>query len=545
MSGMGSTTTASDIEGAINPTTNVLVVLGSIVGVISGLLSIVIICIILFQHRRRHQQQDRLLLGMIGHNFLFSLINAVPFDYNASAGVTNGDYCWWRGWWFGTSYGIVLYVWFMLVATIYVLLFETTLPVKAEVFGHVIFNIGAILALVLFMVPCYDDYQGELNSGNDDNGAGDSITQTILFPEMRGQLVLVVVAIVLWGIVWWNSRGLEARWQNMMTALDMVEDQSVKEDEMDQVLLSYGQHSRELRYYPVIFLLFGIPALTFFTDDCYSEDNCRHAVEFVLVLRSLAIIAWFLIIKTNREDFLRFPAICRQFWDDMMGRRRQEDPDNMVADRRYSRNSSLVSTSSRGGKTRSFASRQTRSFASRQSSMTDMNQRLLDGDSELAAAGNNLSLLGANDGVANRGARDGHTEYDSDDAGAAGGVGAGIQYDLFQDDNNLLRCESMMLPRNPSFVERRVHPASMRVTSSAAAAAIAAAKGMSRKSKSAWPSPNAASMQPHTLPSETMSTTGPAADPQYAEIDDVSAEEYFPPEDPGIRSPGAVTTSAW
>ena len=68
---------------------------------------------------------------------------------------------------------------------------------------------------------------------------------------------------------------------------------------MDQVLLSYGKHSRELRYvvpfkpprppplactsqlstsrpliyryYPVIFLLFGIPALTFFTDDCYNE----------------------------------------------------------------------------------------------------------------------------------------------------------------------------------------------------------------------------------------------------------------------------------
>ena len=26
----------------------------------------------------------------------------------------------------------------------------------------------------------------------------------------------------------------------------------------------------------MIFLLFGIPALTFFTDDCYNEDDCRH-----------------------------------------------------------------------------------------------------------------------------------------------------------------------------------------------------------------------------------------------------------------------------
>ena len=87
-----------------------------------------------------------------------------------------------------------------------------------------------------------------------------------------------------------------------------------------------------------------------------------------------------------------------------------------------------------------------------------MNQRLLDGDLELAAAGSNLSLLGGNDSVANWGDRDGHAEDDSDELGAAGGVGAGIQYDLFQDENNLLRCESMMLPRKPSFVERRVHP---------------------------------------------------------------------------------------
>ena len=89
-----------------------------------------------------------------------------------------------------------------------------------------------------------------------------------------------------------------------------------------------------------------------------------QGVEFVLVLRSLAIIAWFFIIKTNRKDFLRFPAICRQFWDEVMGRHRQEDPENTGADRRYSGNSSLGSFS-RGGKTRSFAS----SRHSRQGSM--------------------------------------------------------------------------------------------------------------------------------------------------------------------------------
>ena len=52
-------------------------------------------------------------------------------------------------------------------------------------------------------------------------------------------------------------------------------------------------------------------------------------------------------------------------------------------------------------------------------------------------------------------------------------------------------------------------------------------------------------MPTHPLASEMMSTTGPAADPQYAEIDDVPAEEYVPLEDPAIRSSGAPTTSAW
>lgn len=538
---MSATTTGPDVEGGYSPTTNVLVVLGSITGVISGLFSMAIMGIILLQRRRRREQQDRLLLGMIGHNFMFSLINAVPFDYNASAGVTNGDYCWWRGWWFGTSYGIVFYVLFMLLAALYVLFFETTLPVKGEVAGHVLFNIGAVIALVLFMVPCYGEYDGELDSGSDDNGAGDSMVETVLFPEMRGQLVLVLLGFVLWAVMWWNSRKLEAQWRQMMAALDMVEDQSVKEDEMDQVLLSYGKHSRELRYYPVIFLLFGIPALTFFTDDCYNEDNCRHGVEFVLVLRSLAIIAWFFIIEANRKDFLRFPAICREFWHNVTNSS-EGDGDG---DRRYSHKSSMSSSRSRG-----LSDRLSRSGASQQGSIKDMNQRLIYQDSELTAAGSRLSLLGGD--AAGWSGPHGGGEYDNDDdAGAAGGVGAGIQYDLFQDENNLLRCESMLLPRKPSIVARRERNPSAR----ARAPTVTATAEAPEPGQPGWPLPgtDGNSLAPALAATDRggglSAATVRTADPQYAEIDDLSAEEYCPPEDqaedPAIRSPGAPTTSAW
>jgi hypothetical protein len=47
------------------------------------------------------------ILGVFSHSLIFTIVAAIPFDYETSA-YSNADYCWWRGMWFASSYGVLM-----------------------------------------------------------------------------------------------------------------------------------------------------------------------------------------------------------------------------------------------------------------------------------------------------------------------------------------------------------------------------------------------------------------------------------------------------
>eukprot|EP00040_Diaphanoeca_grandis_P031013 m.184731 g.184731 ORF g.184731 m.184731 type:complete len:447 (-) comp32204_c2_seq1:337-1677(-) len=292
---------------------NNIIIAESVIGSVSAVVAFLILLTIVLQKERRQNQSDRLVGGLFLHTFIFSIVNAVPFDYDNYRGVTNADYCWWRGWWFGSSFGFVGYIIFMLGVALFSFYTAGSLPAKGEMLGHFVTNAIFVATILGFMVPCYKDYEGELNVGDDDNGAGAKIVNnTMMQSQFTWLLIFVVTACVMWLGVFRFSFKIEKEWRNMVNMLQYLDNNEQKQkelEEFDGVLIAYGETVRVFRFYPVIFLLFAIPSMAFFSDNCYEDNMCRHSIELVLTLRTLAIVFCFLIEEHNRDELRKLPRI--------------------------------------------------------------------------------------------------------------------------------------------------------------------------------------------------------------------------------------------
>eukprot|EP00041_Stephanoeca_diplocostata_P030975 m.950837 g.950837 ORF g.950837 m.950837 type:complete len:405 (-) comp23861_c1_seq21:3647-4861(-) len=254
---------------------------------------------------------DRLVLGIFLHSFTFSVINAIPFNLNDGMDSSNENYCWWRGWWFGSSYGVLLYVIFILIANIYTHYASASLPLKREIFGHILCNTCFLISIFGFVGKCYHIYGDDLSRADDDGTQGQRIVREIFFPEMRGWLSLTIIASVMWMWTFILNNNLEKGWSRFQKSLEFLESEELKDEQyasLDDIYLTYGRTVRPLRYYPIVFLVFGIPSVIFFSDSCYDSDKCRHTIEFMWGFRSFALIGCFLTSHENRRAVQQLPA---------------------------------------------------------------------------------------------------------------------------------------------------------------------------------------------------------------------------------------------
>mmetsp|Transcript_20494 Transcript_20494/g.61231 ORF Transcript_20494/g.61231 Transcript_20494/m.61231 type:complete len:420 (+) Transcript_20494:486-1745(+) len=278
---------------------NDLVVADSVLGSIAAVLCVQVL-IVLTQNYRLSILHDRLIIGVFSHSFVFSIVVAVPFDYNDSAGYTNADYCWWRGLWFASSYGVLMYINFILCAVLYVLTTGKEPKFKLEMTGHAVCLAVVIACLGGFVGHCYEIYAGVLNEVDDDDDGGsrgERIVDESFFPAMQAWIILVFLALLMW---MWSARYttvLERLWSKHLDSLNYLEDDSLRDDALETggvTLERYAWIIRPLRLYPIVFLIFGLPAVVFFTDSCYDRPKCLRSVEFFLNFRTFAIYLSFL-----------------------------------------------------------------------------------------------------------------------------------------------------------------------------------------------------------------------------------------------------------
>lgn len=367
---------------------------------------------------------------MTVHNFIFSVVNSIPYNYADGDGYSNDSYCWYRGWWFLTSYGIVLYIWFMIISAIYILILKDALPFKVEICGHVLFNALSIVSIISFMVPCFE--MQDMSEEQDMYDPHRKIFEEVSDPELIVLLVFIVIALVMWLFMFYNSRGLEKQWRRIVVAYSMLEDSDRKMEELeraDSALLAYGQSSRELFWYPVVFLIFGIPALLFFFNTCYEEADCRHGIEFVLTARSLFIIIVFYMTKRNRNDLYHLSSILTSVCN---------EAEDITGNDEYKAYSSYRS---------SFRSR--RSTIASTIFADSLNEPLVDDASEISHRSGTISDIG---------------EMPNFKQGKKSVTDPQIsqqEYHLFSDENNLLRCDSMDIQTRP--IQRKTYNAAAHI----------------------------------------------------------------------------------
>lgn len=355
-------------------TINAIVLATSVVGVVSVVASIAVALIIL---SRDTSLRDRILLGVLAANAVYSSANAVPVNRLKYGAVVCGQFEMSlfairivRAWWFGGKYALVCFEIFVVLASTWALLHAAnSLPRRIEAFAHAACALCGVVAFVGFYVKCAeinsaapsesglerdthtylsvtddrdDDNPGEPSANRfDDQWAQYNQLEQIMLQVWLGVLG---IAIVLWLYLRYVYHGFITLWSRAVDATNAAE----AEDVWAATRRGQWQANRELLLlrkdacaeiflplepYVVVFMLFLWPAAVMATDWCESESGvdatsththvstshisvgtCNVWCEFVLSFRSLATVAVFLSSKTQRAQLQHPRDVVRRLW---------------------------------------------------------------------------------------------------------------------------------------------------------------------------------------------------------------------------------------
>eukprot|EP00035_Acanthoeca_spectabilis_P014874 m.293067 g.293067 ORF g.293067 m.293067 type:complete len:429 (+) comp16239_c0_seq3:797-2083(+) len=305
--------------------TNHIVIATSIVGGISLVACLAVVLTIIAYEKDRVSIADRIIVGMLLANAVYSLANAVPQNLLHTDVVNCGSFQlsfdqlrFWRAVWFGGKYALVGFEIFIVGASIWALSTGVkSLPTRFENCLHSVCVVLGVSAFTAFYVRCkqlndkgyneetsrqallntfsylnanddYDDYT-PANTASHEYDSARAQYDLLVQAMLRAWLAFLGVAIALWLVLRWKFTRLLSEWQFTITdaraqwnrdlwaAGDMGARQT-KERVLMLLKEGYEEVARPLEPFVVVFVLFGIVCIVMATDWCQA-DSIAHSYQ--------------------------------------------------------------------------------------------------------------------------------------------------------------------------------------------------------------------------------------------------------------------------
>lgn len=317
---------------------NSMAVFTSLFGSVSIVACFCVVIIIIAYQKERISMRERIILGLMIANIMYSAANTVPISFGnphtCIYGVTQQERMWTRGVWLFGKYWIVSYEIVIMLASLTALTKGvTSFSAFMEASAHgVCFFTGAIAFAVWTSLTIANvrerDYllEQQQNDLNGDDTYSENLGEynNYLAWMLRIWLIPLCVALLMWMVSRWKYHQLceEIRWK-----IDEQRNQNHQELWSVQVrsrLLELQAEAcaeimKPLEPYIVVFVVFAIPAIVMTTNYCINISSittgnayCLVPCEMVLALRSLATACVYFIDASNRSQLRNFPATLRR-----------------------------------------------------------------------------------------------------------------------------------------------------------------------------------------------------------------------------------------
>eukprot|EP00041_Stephanoeca_diplocostata_P022690 m.543638 g.543638 ORF g.543638 m.543638 type:complete len:398 (-) comp22130_c0_seq9:3815-5008(-) len=318
----------------------------SVLGGMSIVACLCVVAVILGYAKDKRYLQDRIVLGLMMANIIFSVGSAVPTWYvdltSCAHLVAIGNDGWQRGLWFGGKYAMVFYEILIVAVSVHALkVGKSTISRRLEVFAHCtcwLIGLGVFLAWFMESKPLvakyvevlqpFSTYYDEHANGNLTKDEithlerlrahtahyDDGVYRTLLMMFLRVWLAPFFLLILLW----LTSRYLYTRTVQYGRREIVEHDRDWSQHgcidpDLPEVIVrrrlleircdAYKEIVRPLDPYVLVFLIFVIPVIVISSEECVHGNDglCQPSCEMVLSLRSLATACAFFGDHTNRK----------------------------------------------------------------------------------------------------------------------------------------------------------------------------------------------------------------------------------------------------
>lgn len=314
----------------------------AIATILFGLISVVacvgVIIVILAYKKDLHYLRERIILGIMCANVVYSASNLAPAHLanpkTCAYALSLEEAAWTRSVWIWGKYWMVCYEIMIVGTSIVALHFGlSTLPKRIEVMAHLCCFLSGITAFIVFatkMVPnnsqsdsLFDQYVGgyhvyvliDSNATAKDREFQEKMTPlfnnytSFLTWMIRIWLIPLGIALVLWLLSRYmyhrliqfsksSFEGAQKGWDDELWSI------RVRTRLFTLQMEAYTGIVRPLEPYVVAFVIFAIPAVVMSTDYCIDRLNkfqyCQVPCEMVLALRSFATAC---IYFRNAENY--------------------------------------------------------------------------------------------------------------------------------------------------------------------------------------------------------------------------------------------------
>eukprot|EP00041_Stephanoeca_diplocostata_P014036 m.252075 g.252075 ORF g.252075 m.252075 type:complete len:409 (+) comp19551_c0_seq1:262-1488(+) len=332
--------------------TNSFVIPIMIIGAGSIVLCLGIIATILAYKKDTRSLRERLILGLIVGNLIFSISNASPISLfhstNCATVVTIKNFVWIRGIWLSGKFVIVCYEVAIIGTSIYSLRTgKTSIKWSREFCVHLVcFLVGIIIFISWCLLVFERASEASRVAAAFETGVVlhqySSLSEEFEYIQsyseflaqkraliMRFWLCPMALLVGLWIISRYMYSNLLREWNSDLSEAEDVWARDLWSAQ-DQGVVSLRRQLFHLRKqaceeivkpldpYVVVFVVFAIPGIVLTTDWCAAHSKvplfCSIPCELVLAMRSIATAFIYLSVKENRQQLFAPRKLLHKLW---------------------------------------------------------------------------------------------------------------------------------------------------------------------------------------------------------------------------------------
>eukprot|EP00041_Stephanoeca_diplocostata_P042238 m.10488 g.10488 ORF g.10488 m.10488 type:complete len:457 (-) comp7521_c0_seq1:341-1711(-) len=327
---------------------NIFAIITIVLGVLSITLCLCVIAVILAYNKDRKFLRERLILGLMCTNVMYSGANCSPMNLAITREcqyvLTQVQVAWARGFWLFGKYWMACYEIFIVGISLHALRTgKVNIPPRTEIAAHILCGAAGAIALVTFLImqlPLASSADHSLDefyiasarqNFSEVAQVGSLLTEELDSIQRNVSLMLRIwfvpfsMTLILWLLsryvyhllcVEWKmdfQRATET-WNRDLWAED---DQQIRERREKILNLrrdAFAELATPLEPYVAIFVVFAIPAIIMSTDYCVQRSKipffCTSPNEMVLAMRSLAVATVYFLNNDNFQQLRHGGQLC-------------------------------------------------------------------------------------------------------------------------------------------------------------------------------------------------------------------------------------------